>query len=126
MGDLLSLKVVQAGQCMVTPAQIGLVTEISVALLLLEQPKAGTQCDCSCHAADLRNTEVESRILITDCEGNQHVFRILTTVLRQMLQDRLLRVQSDGVTCTRLQGTILKSTEKGNARAAMIRRLGRL
>ena len=125
MGGLLQLPVAKFGQCMVTPSQVGLVTECSVALLLLEQPESDRRDACTCHAADYRDTHRESRILIIDCEGEQHVFPVVTKVLTDMLGFNLAQIISDGVSCTRLQGNILKLTERGNARAALIRRLGR-
>lgn len=125
MGALLRLPVTKSGQCLVSPVCVGLVTETSVALLLLEQPDVEHRDKCSCHAADLRATHVQSRILITDCDGNQHVFAVLTSVLHRMLGIDWLYEVTDGVSCTQLQGTILKPTPKGNAWAAQLRQLGR-
>ena len=126
MGALLQLPVAEHGSCIVKPDQLGLVTEPSVALLLLEQPDEQDRDHCTCHAADLRKLDYESRILITDCEGEQHVFRVLTSALQNLLQAGLVCSQEPGgLTCTKLQGTILKTTQKGNTHAAMLRKVGK-
>lgn len=124
MGAILQLPITKCGQCLISPAQVGLVTEISVALLLLEQPEVIDRHDSSCHAADYRPRVHESRIIITDSDGEQHVFNVLSSVLKEMLEHGLLRERTDGVSCTKLQGAILKLSEQGTARADMIRRLG--
>jgi hypothetical protein len=126
MGALLQLPVAKHGSCIVKPEKLGLVTESSVALLLLEQPQDKDPDYCTCHAADLRSLDCESRILITDCEGVQHVFRVQTSALQKLLELGFLkRMEPDGLTCTKLQGVILKTTERGNAHAAMLREVGR-
>lgn len=113
MGALLSRNVVHAGLCMITPEQVGLIQQPPIALLLLDQPEAERQDECTCHAADLRATHVQSRILITDRNGKTHVFAVVTDLLQEMLSFGWLQEMTDGVSCTRLQGTILMVYSKG-------------
>ena len=126
MTGLSTVRVVTSGKCLVSPASVGLITEVSIALLLMQQPDAQGRSECTCHAADLRSTHHQSRILITDCEGEQHVFPILTSTLSEMLRLGWLQPSGDdGISCTRLQGTILKITSKGNFRAEFLRKIPR-
>lgn len=124
MRAVLKLPVVNAGYCLVPPKSVGLVTDTTAALLLMEQPEKEDRDSCSCHAADLRDG-IESRILITDCDGEIHAFPVLTSVLESLLEYEQARKVQDDLRCGRLNGTTVKLTEKGNARAAMLRKLGR-
>jgi hypothetical protein len=72
----------------------------------------------------LRLDHDQSRILIADCDGNLHVFPVLTSVLKTMREQGLLQESAEDIRHSKLQGVTLKSTEKGNARADMIRRIG--
>lgn len=126
MAGLSTVKVVTDGKCLVSPASVGLITEVSIALLLMQQPDVPKRGECTCHAADLRSTHKQSRILIIDSDGRQHVFPILTSTLGEMLRlGWLYPSGDDGISCTRLQGTILKITPKGNLRAEFLRKIPR-
>jgi hypothetical protein len=123
MGVVLKLPIVNAGHCLVSPDRVGLVTDTTAALLLMEQPEAKRWHSCSCHAADLREGN-ESHILITDCDGEVYDFLVRTSVLESLLRQELAHKVQDDLRCSRCQGTILKLTDKGNRRAAMFRNLG--
>jgi hypothetical protein len=120
MGALLTLPVARDGQCLIDPKKVGLITESNIAMLLLAQPVPENRDVCTCHSADYRATHEQSRIIIVDCEGEQHVFEVLTSILEILLTAGYLHEKTDGIKCTKLQGATLKSTDRGNDRAAII------
>lgn len=123
MGGLLLKHIVNNGFCQVSPAQIGVVRDVPLALLLMLQPESIRRDACSCHAGDLR-IDALSRILIVDREGGIHPFRVLTETLTALVECKFAYETAAEFHCRVIEGITLKLTPVGITHAERISRMG--